>query len=66
MSGVIKKAISKLTALNVLAHVLIYIVCVRETFGQKNASHLGGEAYQMFSQRNNPYCELLQFCIANV
>ncbi len=26
----------------------------------KKASHLGGEAYQMFSQRNNPYCDLLQ------
>ncbi len=31
---------------------------------KKNASHLGGEAYQMFSQRNNPYCEFLS--VANI
>ncbi len=29
-------------------------------FYKKNASHFGGEAYLMFSQRNNPYCDLLQ------
>jgi hypothetical protein len=37
------------------------MIGVHETFGIKNASHLGGEAYQMFSQRNNPYCDLLFF-----
>ncbi len=29
-------------------------------------TYYGGEAYQMFSQRNNPYCDLLQNCIAKI
>ncbi len=28
-------------------------------FYYKKVSHLGGETYQMFSQRNNPYCDFL-------
>lgn len=32
-----------------------------KTLHKKNCLPLyGGEAYQMFSQRNNPYCDLLQ------
>ncbi len=34
---------------------------VHETFGNKKSPLINGqEAIQMFSQRNNPYCELLQ------
>ncbi len=56
-----KKSVSYARILH--TYVLFLWLCKDEE--QKKAT-VKDDGNLMFSQRNNPYCELLQFCSANV